>query len=399
MVKSFAVVLVVLSSGCASSGLAERHRPATAATAALRRGDLAGAGASAETLLRDDPTNSRAAAVRALARYERSMHQLALDLRTLAVGGALVGGLNQRYLRSALTDGETALGEVDRDLEIAARDDSFSLDLCLACWERDWNGSGRVDERDRLLFQIEQDTEGNPIPDGDPRRKPTFRFDQGDVYWARAFVAFERAAIDLALAYDFSDLDRFTRDGAEARTIRLRLRDPERVRAARTRILEGLGFSRAAREAYLAETDDEREWMPNPRQKDHPLPLPVDAALYDTWQGVVGDLERLVRSEEGLSVKELALLDPRRETHGAEGYLDLGRPLSKPRDIVIDLDALEKQERHGDIEGMMKNLFGSSYVRSMRPSPLIGRVRRMHSEVERGEESLERKLRYLFWIN
>jgi hypothetical protein len=35
----------------------------------------------------------------------------------------------------------------------------------------------------------------------------------------------------------------------------------------------------------------------------------------------------------------------------------------------------------------------------MKASPLPGRLRRMKSEIDRREEPLERKLRYLFWIN
>jgi hypothetical protein len=38
-------------------------------------------------------------------------------------------------------------------------------------------------------------------------------------------------------------------------------------------------------------------------------------------------------------------------------------------------------------------------VKRMRPSPLPRRLDRMKAEVDRGEESLDRKLRYLFWIN
>jgi hypothetical protein len=35
----------------------------------------------------------------------------------------------------------------------------------------------------------------------------------------------------------------------------------------------------------------------------------------------------------------------------------------------------------------------------MKPSPLPRRLERMKGEVERGDESLERKLRYLLWVN
>ncbi len=399
MARSLFVALVVVVSGCASHGASGGDRGASTATQALRRGDLDHASKEAGRVLGADPENSHAAAVRALSRYERAMRQLAIDVRTIAVSGAAFGGVNHRYFRSALTEGERELALVDADLAIVDRDERCALDLCLACWERDWNANGRIDESDRLLFQVERDADGNPIPEADPRRKPTFRFDHGDVSWARAFVAFQRAIIDFVLAYDGGDLDGVLATGSKKRVVRIRLLHPERVRAAREQLWMGLRRSRAARAAYLAETDDEREWMPNPRQKNHPLPMPVDDALYETWDAVIGDLERLLDSREGLSVAELQALDHGRSSPRAKGYLDFGRLLSDPRDIVIDLDALEAAEKRGAVDGMMKSTFGRSYVRSMRPSPLIGRLRRMKGEVDRGDESLERKLRYLLWIN
>ena len=36
---------------------------------------------------------------------------------------------------------------------------------------------------------------------------------------------------------------------------------------------------------------------------------------------------------------------------------------------------------------------------SMPESPLLDRQRRMQREIERGEDSFERKLRYLLWLN
>ncbi len=390
------LLLFVLPLGCAATSTPEPHAPATAATAALTAGDFDDADAKARALLARDRDNPSAALVRAITRYRKSMHQLSLDVRTLVIGGAM-GGLNQRYLTSAFEEGESQLALVEKDLAIAARDPELSLDLCVACWEIDWNGNGRIDDRDRRLFQIEQDADGNPIPEDDPRRKPTFRFDTGDVSWARAFVAFQRAVLDLALAYDFSDVQRLARERSPR--VVIRLRHPERVTAAKGLLLDALGHSRAAREAYLAETDDEREWMPSPRQKDHPLPLPVDEALYETWRLVVGDLKRLVRGEEGLAVADLQRLAESHPKHLAGGIIDVGRMLREPKDIVLDLDVIDRLDRAKDVDGLMKNTLGAYYVPSMKRSPLPGRLQRMQGEVERGQESLERKLRYLFWIN
>jgi len=397
------LLVATLLPGCSTPNPAARGAAATPAANALAKGDLGAAERGAASVLARDAENPKAALVRAIARYERTANQLSKDLRTVAVGSALAGGLNQRYLESALEQADADLAKVDADLALAARDPELSLDLCLACWEKDWNGNGRVDSRDRLLFQIEQDSNGQPIPEDDPRRKPTFRFDHGDVYWARAFVAFQRALIDVALGYDFGDLNRlFADDRERPRTLRLRLVRPERVKLAREQVLAGLRHSETSRKAYLAEKDDEREWVPNPRQKSHPLPLPMDATLYETWEGVVRDLERLMRSEEGLSVSELAQLGDHRWKDPPGGFIDLGSMFSAPHDIVIDLDVVEHLDRprkKQETEAVLRGVLGSHYVRQMKPSPLLRRVGRMKGEVERGEESLERKLRYLLWIN
>jgi hypothetical protein len=43
--------------------------------------------------------------------------------------------------------------------------------------------------------------------------------------------------------------------------------------------------------------------------------------------------------------------------------------------------------------------FGVYHATSMKPSPLVARLVRMRAEIDRGDEALERKLRYLFWLN
>ncbi len=395
--------LALCLTACSPPRPADHAARARPAEGALGSGDFARARRAADSALAHDHQNPRAALVRALTRYENAMKQLSRDLRTVAIGGAMTGGFNQRYLDLALEQADQGLAAVEADLATASRDPDLSLELCLACWRKDWNGNGRVDSSDELLFQIEQDAAGNPIPEGDPRRKPTFRFDHGDVYWARAFVAFQRAAIDVLSAHDFSEVERLMAERAERpRQIRLRLVRPERMKSARAHVLAGLSHSDASRRAYLAEQDDDREWMPNPRQKSHPLPLPVDANLYATWQGVVADLERLVRGEQGLSVRELAQLGDHRWKDPPEGFVDVGSMFSRPRDIVIDLGAIERFDRaetRQNAELLLKSVLGAHYVRQMKPSPLPRRLERMKGEVERGDESLERKLRYLLWVN
>ena len=72
--------------------------------------------------------------------------------------------------------------------------------------------------------------------------------------------------------------------------------------------------------------------------------------------------------------------------------LDLDRQLAERPELA-------PFERRGDVEAALRSFFGANYRAHMKASPLPSRMRRMQSEIDRGQESLERKLRYLFWIN
>jgi hypothetical protein len=392
----------MLASACGPS-LAQRETAAQPAIEALRQARFDEAARKAAEVATTDRENPFAHLVAAVSRFRTTMHQLVTDLPSALLGAAVARGFNHRYMRFAFEQAEKELRLVDADLEVAARFPELTFDLCLACWRVDWNRNGEVDSRDERLFQIEVDANGKEIPESDPRRKPTFRFDHGDVLWARAFVQFQRAALNVFLAYDWSAIDgiipALMSNKKPVLTIKLEKRP--RIEEAKRLILAGLDLADQARRAYLAETDDEREWLPNPRQKNHPLPLPVDDALYQTWEQILGDLRRIVEGEEGVSVAELAQLGDHKWKNPPKGFLDFGGMLSRPKDIVIDLglggkDADELETRP---EPILKEALGEYYAASMKPSPIISRLSRMKREVERGQESFERKLRYLLWLN
>jgi len=401
----WAPVAVVLLTGCATApSTAMRHEAAAGVVAALQATKFDEAAHQAEQVLHGDEGNPEAHLVLAITRYTAMAHQLRADL-TAGGMGLMTGQANHKFIRQALADAEKAMALVDGDLEVAARVRDLALEQCLACWERDWNGDGRVDDSDRRFLEVELDAQGQPYPEGDPRRRPTFRFDVGDVHWARAMIAFQRAVIDLVLAYRWEALDSFIRSmfsSGEPERLVLPLGDPARVQAARGLLLLALDEAEQARQDYLGETDDDREWVPNPRQQSHPMPLPVDEKLYETWRLVVGDLQRLLRSQEGIDVAEAAQLGDHTWTDPPRGFIDVGRLLSDPGDIVLDFAAVERMEKdrsRPSAEAFLKSFFRAAYVPAMKPSPLLSRMTRMRAEVERGEESLERKLRYLLWLN
>ena len=94
----------------------------------------------------------------------------------------------------------------------------------------------------------------------------------------------------------------------------------------------------------------------------------------------------------------LAQLGGHRWENPPRGFIDVGRLLSDPSDIVIPLKHASKAVQEASEEAL-RSLFGRTYVPTMRPTPMLRRLARMKAEVDRGHESLRRKLRYLFWLN
>jgi hypothetical protein len=380
------------------------------AVAALQAARFDAAETKAREIVAEEPDNSVARAVAALTLYERTIQQLVADVQMFGAG-LLTGNFNHRFWRFSLDEAEKSFAIVDEHLAVIEGDTAFRMPLCLACWEWDWSRDGEVDYEDRELFQVEFDANGDWLPKDDPRRKPTFMFDLGDASWARAMVAFQRAALNLVLAYDWTEISRLLlvekRGDFDGVVAHFRLDEVERVHRARDLLLAGIGHADLARREYLRETDDDGEWVPNPAQMSHPLPLPVDEPLYETWEGMLRDLTQVVAGNEGISVTEVAQLGRRPwKEDPPRGYINIGKLLDEPGDIVIVgfyleglADAFDGGEAAEVAEQILKDTFGEKYVMQMKPTPLLSRVRRMKAELERGEESFERKLRYLLWLN
>ena len=377
-----------------------RNKDAAQAIAALQKGDFELARRAVNDVLMKDKDNHYARLVSAVVNYKDAMHQLALLVYSREY--------KDSDLPRLLKKSEEGLRLVDVDLEKAAHPD-IELELCMACWQYDWNHNGRIDDRDQKLFEIEVDAQGAEIPEGDPRRKPTFHFDEGDVLWARAMVSFQRAVLDILLAYDLNSLFKPNQPQPSNPSIWLQIHliEPQRIAQARARILEGQDYAEKARRLYLAETDDDREWVPNPKQKNHPLPLPVDQQLYDTWQRILQDVQKLVKGNEGLSVAEIAQLGDHKWQTPPKGFINISKMLDKPKDIIIGNEAVEhilaanhsNEENPTEAEAALKDILGEYYVPEMKPSPLLKEFIHIKSEIDRHEEPLERKLRYLLWLN
>ncbi len=392
---SLITALAVLTLGACAHAPKSDPQLARPAVVALQEGRFDEASEQARTAITKDANNGWVRAVLAVTRYKSSGEQALHGVESLIEGAFRDHPENLPRLRQTVVDLEAALGRVDEDLAIASREQAFSIELCLACWQVDWNHNGRLDRRDARLFQIEVDGNGESIPDEDPRRKPTFRFDVGDLHWARAMVAFQRGLLDLLLVYWSPTLNP---QQIKTGVFTLKAHDRPRSVAAKQRFLDALDQSEAARTAYLAETDDDREWVPSPRQKNHPMPLPVDEKLYQTWAALITDVRAMLKGQEAIELQALvAMIDPRGRAPRPSGYVNLGAWLASPPDIEVNPMVLGRVEREPEL--LFRTVFGPGYVTTGKASPILTHLSRMSEEIKRGEESFEKKLRYLFWIN
>jgi hypothetical protein len=161
-------------------------------------------------------------------------------------------------------------------------------------WTLDLDGDGTISMQERYFFWVpKRGLDMSPMARAASEERyrnlyasPVINVDQSDIYWAIAYCDFAEAALNLVLSYDLVDGNQ------------VKLVDAARVRSrAYPRLLAGLRYSAKLRESLLAETDDDREWIPNPRQTHTSFPLVMDAQTFATWGDFLKELRGLAEGK------------------------------------------------------------------------------------------------------
>jgi hypothetical protein len=159
-------------------------------------------------------------------------------------------------------------------------------------------------------------------------------FDRGDVAWLRGYCHLLMALAEIFLAYDGQEL--FDANGpyffAKVKTstkagpggLKLPLKEPERMNAALRHLENVLALSKESWKYILAETDDDQEWIPNPKQRGA-LGIRVTQPMVDSWLAFV---------EEAQAVLEGKRLVPWRE--GEKRGINLRRVFLEPQPLRFD---------------------------------------------------------------
>ncbi|UCI28375.1 hypothetical protein FJ430_12620 [Mesorhizobium sp. B2-8-5] len=202
---------------------------------------------------------------------------------------AILVAFRDRLEKSAAT-----LGSVPADADIGMVVDLTRVGI-------DLNEDGKL-APDESIAAIMASLAHGSIDTSDAAPSLTFRFDRADGFWLQGYAEFLMAQADFWLAHDFKGmfdgsfhmlfpraklplqdtlvpLDggmsgnmfasewRFADFVSLVHLVNWPVVEPERRRAARRHLLEMIRLSREDWKAILAETDNDREWLPGPQQK------------------------------------------------------------------------------------------------------------------------------------
>lgn len=215
------------------------------------------------------------------------------------------------------------LGAVDATLaRMKGEDVKIPLDLNAVVFEP----TGRPDQKvtlGQILAQIRMaPATGEPFE---------VAFDRADALWLRGYANLLSALIQFTLAHDWrpsfeagahlfyprvspsvfagvrqseeagrSDFLGRRAELADAiallHSIRWNVAEPERLKASHAHLKQAFALSRASWAAILTETDDDREWIPSPAQKNAAVRAlgPITREQVDGWRAALDEMEAVV---------------------------------------------------------------------------------------------------------
>ena len=213
----------------------------------------------------------------------------------------------------------------------------------------DLDGDGEAAESERL-WKLFTTVAWRAAKLSDKQKAFPIGFDRADVQWMIGYTHLLRAMVETWLAYDTRAFFRQTAPmvfaGAPQSRVELRAdeydgiantiaaihlmrfepSEPERLSAARKHLLAMVERSRRCWKAALAETDDDREWIPNAEQTSL-TPLEVTGERIEAWRRFLDEAEAVLRGKKLL---------PHWRVPGERG-INLKRAFEEPRrfDLVM----------------------------------------------------------------
>ncbi|MBW4615790.1 MAG: hypothetical protein KME21_21420 [Desmonostoc vinosum HA7617-LM4] len=256
--------------------------------------------------------------------------------------------------RNILQDLLNDLTQVKNTLE-PIKDNQVKLSLRLGLTRMDFNADGKLEENETfwktfsLLTGIQATEKA--------AQNFAITFDAGDVIWLKGYCNLLSAMTQVVLAYDESKAFdstahlifakpqtpyQFLTNGTGAfvfgntdisdivaliHLINFPVAEPERLTAAMQHLKTVTALSRQSWNLILAETDNDREWLPNPRQKGVIPNAAVSQEMIDSW------LKFLNEADASLAGKKLIPFWRKAEVRG----INLNKVFTQPREFDLVL--------------------------------------------------------------
>lgn len=355
--------------------------------ALLARGEIAAAETMLTERLAAEPGNPETRFALGAVQTLRSFERLSQDAYRLGLGGGTIGEFGMMFGFTLATNPapesashEDARGLFERFLAGLRRADAtleplgdllgseagaqLRLRLDFGAVRLDFDGDGVPGEGlSRLLWQMGD--QAGIERQGGPDQPIPIAFDLGDALWLRGYLNLIAASLEAVLAYDTGELWHATAQLFFARPetefgyltddtgtdvggfdiaivadviafvhlIDLPLQDPERLARALAGLETTVALSRDSWSAILAENDDEREWLPNPRQTGvFPADIAggdalVEQEMIDAWLRLLDETEAILAGNR---------LVPYWRVNDGRG-IDVRRVFLEPRDLDLIL--------------------------------------------------------------
>jgi len=232
--------------------------------------------------------------------------------------------VKSRDVRAILQTIIDDLSAADETLErIGSEDVKLPLHLLAIRFDFDQDGSSGESESLKNIYLQYMGRRDRGVTD-----ETIVVLDQADVYWLRGYCHLLQAMAESMLAYDFQPLwdvaahlafpnvknemaylkskerrRRFDEGTildtiAAIHSIQFKLADAQRLKRAHSHLLEVTRLSRKSWDAIMAETDDDQEWIPNPRQKSAVTRAAITDEMVKTWRDFLDELDALLKGEK-----------------------------------------------------------------------------------------------------
>lgn len=227
-------------------------------------------------------------------------------------------------MRAALVELLTGLDQCAHTLSTIPDDSDVRLPFRIGKVKLDLDGNGLIGSREEF-WRVFQELNRNAGIDEKLGSKLGAHLDVGDVRWLEGYCHLLGALGEIILAYDTGELfehtahlfflhpqtrypylqDRgdsldwqmITDIAAFVHLLNFPVKEPARLQTALNHLQQVTALSRRSWKAILAETDDEFEWIPNPRQKGVLPNGRVNQEMVDAWLAFLDEADSILAGQ------------------------------------------------------------------------------------------------------